>query len=77
VEYFGKVQGGKVVLDPGVTLPEGIKAPIELVKEPEEIDPAHRLGESAVDDPSAPTDMAAEHDHDLYGSPKRRDSEQA
>lgn len=27
--------------------------------------------ENAVDDPSLPTDMAAQHDHYLYGVPKR------
>jgi hypothetical protein len=29
------------------------------------------LAENAVDDPALPTDLAQEHDHYLYGSPKK------
>ena len=66
---------GVVVLPPGTGLPEGAKVQVEPLKE----EPANGQGESlltrlgdvvgAIDD--LPEDLAAQHDHYLYGTPKR------
>lgn len=70
--YFGRIQNGKVVLEEAVTLPEGTRVRVEPELAPGEVDPVYRLGEFAVDD-GGPPDLAAEHDHYLYGTPKRRE----
>lgn len=75
--YFGRVQDGRIVPEPGVTLPDGIRVRFEVlpaapVEASDELDPIYRMGELAVDD-GGPPDLAAEHDHYLYGTPKRRD----
>lgn len=73
--YTGQVHNGLIVLDEGTPpLPEGMKVRIE--PEPDEaettplldlMDRLDRMGS----DPSWPEDAAAQHDHYLYGSPKR------
>ena len=67
--YFGKVKDGKIELDPAVRLPEGATVKIDLVR-PEESDPADDLSSGAVD--MGPSDLAHQHDHYLYGTPKRK-----
>jgi hypothetical protein len=73
----GQVRGGVIVFDPPVTLPEGAEVQVQVLKPPAE--------ESAVEPPSLyerlkpfvgaakglPADFAAQHDHYLYGTPKR------
>ena len=68
--YFGKIKGGRIELDTPTELPEGARVRIEPVAD----DPIYHLGDDAVDDPSLPTDLAAEHDHYIYGTPKRNSS---
>jgi len=69
--YFGHIKDGKVVPDPGVRLPEGTRVRIEPVEAvPAADDPAYRLYELATDD-SLPPDLAHEHDHYIYGTPKK------
>jgi hypothetical protein len=68
--YFGKVKDGKIIPEPGARLQEGATVRIEPVEEPAAADPVYRLGDFAVDD-GGPPDVAAEHDHYIYGTPKR------
>ncbi len=72
--YFGKVKDGKIIPEPGVPLVEGARVRIEPVDESGAvIDPVYRLGDLAVDD-GGPADVAAEHDHYIYGTPKKGDA---
>jgi hypothetical protein len=67
--YFGKVKDGKVELDPAVRLPEGATVKVDLVKA-DEPDPADDLSSEAVD--MGVEDGASQHDHYIYGTPKRK-----
>ncbi|CAG0966973.1 hypothetical protein PHYC_01037 [Phycisphaerales bacterium] len=73
--YFGKYHNGKIVPETDLRLPEGSRVRIEPIPEagpaPQESDPFDTLGDQPVDDPSLPADLAAEHDHYIYGTPKR------
>jgi len=72
--YFGKVKDGKIIPEPGVPLVEGARVRIEPVDESGAvIDSVYRLGDLAVDD-GGPEDVAAEHDHYIYGTPKKGDA---
>ena len=79
--YQGTVQHGVVVLN-GASLPEGTVVRVEPVdnsagKAPpnagEELDPAFRMSELAVD--AGIDDLATNVDHYLYGHPKLTDGE--
>ena len=77
--YQGSVKNGMVVLDEPATLPEGARVRIELA------DPC--AGEAVLDEQGQtlgqkllkfagkatdlPPDMARNHDHYLYGTPKK------
>jgi hypothetical protein len=73
---FGHVQDGRIVLDQPVVLPDGVSVRIEFVPPK---DAGGRGGPSlletlgdvvgAIDD--LPDDLARNHDHYLYGAPKR------
>ena len=74
--FRGTVHNGKVILDQGATLPEGTR--VEVVPSarvrskakratPKE-DPVYRLSELAVD--TGISDLAEQHDHYVYGTPK-------
>ena len=71
--YTGKVINGVIVLEVDANLPEGAGVKVELLEEciPAAASP---LGElllkyaGVIDD--LPADMAKNHDHYLYGSPK-------
>jgi len=76
--YAGQVQNGVIVLDEGTPpLPEGMRVRIEPEASAtgssrttpllELIDRLDRM----PSDPSWPEDAAAQHDHYLYGAPKR------
>jgi hypothetical protein len=83
-EHFtGEVRNGVVVFDPDVPPPgEGARVRVEVV---DEVDPSFhgppRASTPLLDlidqldrmpgDPGWPGDAAAQHDHYLYGSPKR------
>jgi hypothetical protein len=73
----GHVKNGTIVFDPPVLLPEGAAVQVEVVARPaENASPVRkrtlleRLGNvvGAIDD--LPEDMARNHDHYLYGTPK-------
>ena|ERR1051326_5146041 len=79
--FRGTIQNGRVELEPGTDLPDGTIVRVEPVRMRQRrprragkstrglIDPAYRLGELAVS--TGITDLAAEHDHYIYGTPKR------
>ena len=73
--YFGTVRNGKVELGPEAKLPEGVTVRVEPVAPaaspttPESDDPLYRLADLAVD--GGPPDVASEHDHYAYGTPKQ------
>jgi hypothetical protein len=74
----GTVKGKKVIFEEGVTMPEGMKVvvmPVSEVKEPDfDADPFLRVDEWTPEPPEeAPTDLAYQHDHYLYGIEKKRD----
>ncbi len=71
--YFGRIQGGKIIPDEGTELPEGVRVriePVDPLPTPCPDDPVYRLYELAGED-TLPEDLAREHDHYLYGTPKR------
>ena len=72
----GRVQDGTVVFNQPLLLPEGTRVRVELlpaekVKGGNRQSLLERLGDvvGAIDD--LPEDLASEHDHYLYGTPKR------
>ena len=73
--WFGKVQHGKIVVEPGTRLTEGQIVRIEPVTQSTEhqtqidSDPADRIGDDAVE--SGMSDLASQHDHCTYGTPNR------
>ena len=68
--YRGKVKNGVVVLEGDAKMPEGTEVRVEPVDERPLMDLV-RVAEPIPDDPEWPRDGAAEHDHYLYGTPKR------
>lgn len=77
--FKGTVRNGKVELEAGAELPDGTEVRVQPVstggskarrpKPAAASDAAFRLSELAV--PMGVADLAAEHDHYLYGTPKR------
>ena len=78
--YFGKVKNGKIELDPPARLPDGAAVRIEPVEKsntkPSNGEPTspsddlgYRLDEFAVD--FGIEDLSEQHDHYIYGTPKR------
>ncbi len=76
VSYEGEVRNGVVVLDEGAALAEGTRVRVEPVADgtaPAD-KPLLKLAEIIDQFPSDhdwPPDFAAQHDHYLYGTPKR------
>jgi hypothetical protein len=67
----GKVQGGGVVLEPGVHLPEGAVVRIEPLETTNDLD---RLRKGLLDiagTVNGPPDLARNHDHYIHGTPKK------
>lgn len=73
--YIGKVANGTVVLPPEVHLPDGAEVLVEWAdaKNVQEanIPVGKRLLALAGIAKGLPEDLAEEHDHYLYGTPKR------
>jgi len=72
----GRIHEGTVVFDAPVSLPEGTRVRVEPVSEPTKDQKGQMsllevLGDivGAID--GLPGDLAAQHDHYLYGTPKR------
>jgi hypothetical protein len=68
--FKGIVENGSVKLPPEAELPDGTEVRVEPADQRPLMDLVRRL-ESLEDDPDWPEDGAAEHDHYLYGTPKR------
>lgn len=80
---IGTVQNGKVVLPPGVALPEGTEVSVEIHKPTSPVSPdtpapadaktdtGRRLLKLAGSCEGLPDDLSANLDHYLYGAPKR------
>ncbi|HEY4759967.1 MAG TPA: hypothetical protein VIH42_05245 [Thermoguttaceae bacterium] len=77
--YKGHVEKGVVVLDDPVTLPEGMKVQIEpaptVQQEITTDDNGETLGQKLLKHAGKavglPQDLAENHDHYLYGTPKK------
>lgn len=69
--YRGRVESGRILLEDGVTLPEGTEVQVIATKPGEKRSLADRFRKfiGVVDD--LPSDMAENHDHYLYGTPKK------
>lgn len=67
----GRVQNGAIVLIPPTALPEGARLRIEVLAS--EITPTlfERLGRFAGAAQHLPPDASEQHDHYLYGTPKK------
>lgn len=75
--YKGRVVNGAIVLDERVTLPEGTAVRIELVETARSVDDesgpsfTERYASVIGKARSLPEDAAENHDHYLYGVPKK------
>ncbi len=71
--YRGRVQGGAIVLEPGIDLPEGsvVRVEVETTERSRRDDPLFRMTELAVD--TGIPDLATNIDHYLYGHPRASD----
>ena len=71
--YRGKVQGGVVVLESPASIPEGTEVNVEPVSEPsnQQETLGQRLMKLAGKAKGLPPDAARNHDHYLYGTPKK------
>lgn len=70
--YRGRVKNGVIVLDPPATLPEGAEVHVAPA-DPEESGPTWAVVFKDVIGKAEglPTDAALNHDHYLYGTPKK------
>jgi len=69
--YRGHVENGVVVLDDPVELPEGAVVQVDLAEEEQIPTLAERLKDVIGIVDGLPEDMAEQHDHYLYGTPKK------
>jgi hypothetical protein len=70
--YTGTIHNGVVVLDEGVSLPEGTRVRLEAAEPPAGTETlGQRLLRFAGRAQDLPSDMAQNHDHYLHGQPKR------
>ena len=73
----GQVREGVIVFDPPVTLPDGTEVQVQVMQTPPEAAGAElkslyeRLKPFVGAAKGLPADFAAQHDHYLYGTPKR------
>jgi hypothetical protein len=73
---FGHVRNGRIELDQPLSLPDGAKVQIEVLVGREQADvTSQTLGEKLLKYAGritdAPADLAEQHDHYLYGTPKK------
>jgi hypothetical protein len=72
MNIHGTVVNGTIVLEGQVQLPDGTKVEVQVQESPK---PASPLGEMllrhAGKADGLPEDLAAQHDHYLYGTPKK------
>ncbi len=74
--YKGHVRNGVIVLADGVRLPEGAEVLVTVVVAAEKDEPAPKSFAEHMREFSGcfdgPADLAENHDHYLYGTPKRK-----
>jgi hypothetical protein len=75
--YRGHVRNGKIELDEPTELPEGSEVEVILRQETGEDDGGDATLYEQLEDligsvPGLPEDLSVNHDHYLYGAPKRR-----
>ena len=66
----GRVENGAIVLEPPAKLPEGARVRVEIIV-PTEPTLFDRIGHLAGKAKHLPPDAAEQHDHYLYGTPKK------
>ncbi len=76
VAIKGHFDGKVIVPDEPLNLPPNQRLlvhiqPEETINSPESQSALDWIADQAVDDPAAPTDLAHQHDHYLYGKPKQ------
>jgi hypothetical protein len=72
--YRGKIVGGVVVLDQEASLPDGTEVTIQPIEKSSAAEPStlgQRLMQFAGKAKGLPDDASRNHDHYLYGTPKR------
>jgi len=70
--YRGQVKNGQITFDEPVSLPEGAEVHVEIMKNGEsQLTIWEELLELAGTVEGLPPDMAENHDHYLYGTPKK------
>ena len=68
MKYRGHIEGGLVVLDMPIRLPEGTVVEIPLDSKGKPVHPAFLIGDLAID--MDVSDLGSNIDHYLYGHPK-------
>jgi hypothetical protein len=71
MSYKGKVQNGVVVLPPDARLPEGEDVEVTPLGKPTADDFTDTLLRISKKVAGLPRDLAEQHDHYLYGTPRR------
>ena len=71
MSFKGKVKNGVVVLPRNAKLPDGTEVEVRPIDEPKSDDFTDMLLRIAKKVRGLPRDLAAQHDHYLYGTPKR------
>jgi|CXWL01.1.fsa_nt_gi hypothetical protein len=70
--YHGRVRNGVIILDPGASLPEGAEVEVRSATGEEPIPTLHeRLKDIIGIADGLPADSSVNHDHYLYGVPKK------
>lgn len=66
----GCVKNGAIILEPATELPEGTRVRVEVISTSAET-LFDRIGHLAGKAKNLPADAAEQHDHYLYGTPKK------
>ena len=69
--YQGHVTGGVIILDDDAALPEGTLVRVEPVAQHQPPTLAEQFKDFIGKATGLPSDMAAQHDHYIHGTPKR------
>jgi hypothetical protein len=68
----GRVENGAIILEPPAKLPEGARVRVEIIATSSEPTLFERIGHLAGKAKHLPPDAAEQHDHYLYGTPKKQ-----
>ncbi len=67
----GRVENGTIVLEPPTKLPEGARVRVEIISVSTEPTLFDRIGHLAGKAKHLPLNAAEQHNHYLYGTPKK------